>query len=73
MENMDKNKAIDIVFKKGKDLDLLPEEFKDDKDVVKTALKNDGEAMEFVSDRLKDDKELVLLAIEKAPWTACYA
>ena len=60
--------VLEAVRKKGK---LL--EFQDDEEVVKTALTQDGEAMEFVSKRLRNNKELVLLAINGAPWTACYA
>ena len=40
----------------------VPKEFNGDKEVVMTALTNDGHALQFVSDELKADKEVVLFA-----------
>ena len=68
-----KEYVIQAVSNRGKLLEWASDELRDDEEVVRAALQNDGEAMEFASDRLKDNKEVMLLAINGAPWTACYA
>ena len=40
----------------GTILEFASDEIKDDKDVVITAVKENGMALQFVSDRLKKDK-----------------
>ena len=41
----------------------VPSEFKADKEIVMTALANDGNALQLVSDEMKADKEVVLFAV----------
>ena len=62
-----KEDAIKIVKRSGAYLEVLPEKYRDDKEVVKIAVENLSLALEYASDRLKDDEEIVLIAIKKDP------
>jgi len=58
-----RQQAIERAGQKGSDLELIEKEWKDDKDVVLTAVKNNGRALQFASETLKADKEVVLAAV----------
>ena len=45
----------------------------DNKEVVLTAVKEDGKALEYASDKLKDDKEVVLTAVKEDGWALQFA
>jgi hypothetical protein len=45
-------------------LESVPECYRDDKDVVTTAVKNDGEALQYASVRLRNDAEVVMAAVQ---------
>jgi hypothetical protein len=49
--------------------EVLPQEFRDDKDIVLKAVIKDGTALKEASDRLKNDRE-VALAAHKSSWNA---
>lgn len=53
------------VSKWGRDLEYAPDHFKDDYEIVMTAVMNDGYSLEYASPRLKADREIVEKAIEE--------
>ena len=61
---MTKQEAIDLVNKRGSELQNLPENFKDDKDIVMAAISNSSDAFEYASDRLRSDRECTILALK---------
>ena len=56
----------------GSLLDYADDSFKDDKEIVFAAVKNNPEALEFASDRLKNDREIVFESVSRVGWTYCY-
>jgi len=58
---MDRNVLI-RVSKNGRDLQSFPE-FQGNRQIVMTAVKQNGYSLEFASDELKDDKEIVLASL----------
>lgn len=50
----------------GSLLDYADEKFKNDKEIVLTAIKNNPEALEFASNNLKCDREVVFESVSKA-------
>ena len=50
----------------GSLLDYADEKFKNDKEIVLAAIKNNPEALEFASDNLKCDREVVFESVSKA-------
>lgn len=55
----------------GSLLDYADDSFKDDKEIVFEAVKNNPEALEFASDRLKNDREIVFESVSRVGWTYC--
>ena len=48
-------------------MEHVENKWKNDKEVCKHALKNDGQSIQFMSDQIKDNNELVKIAIKEDP------
>lgn len=60
--NFTKEEALNLVSHHGSNLDVIPEKYLDDKDIVMAAIKNEGN-FGLCSERLQNDEEVRLLAI----------
>ena len=60
-----KNFFLEIVRINGLNLEFIPKIFKNDKEIVLTAIINNSNAFIFASDKLKDNKEIVLELINQ--------
>lgn len=56
----------------GQNFQYLSIDFKNDREIVKTAVQITGQSLQSASKVLKNDKEIVLLAIGKDPWAIRY-
>ncbi len=59
----------EVIKNKPYNLELLPPEVRDDKELMLLAVETDGYSLKFASDRLKDDEEVALAAMTNLP---CY-
>ena len=67
-----KEEAVTLIEKNPYFIEYL-EDYQDDEEVVKQAIKNNGSLLRFASNRLKDDKNIVLTAIQNTAFSYKYA
>lgn len=61
-----KNRAyvLNYIDYNAKNLSYVPDEFKNDKEIVSKAVSAHGSSLQYASDELKDDKDVVSIAVE---------
>ena len=64
MENISKEKAIELLNEDGSNLSDLSSEFKKDKDIVMAAVENNNDALEHADESLKEDSDILDLIDE---------
>ena len=57
----------------GAELENVPDDLKNDKEVVMAAVQQNGEVLQYASDELKADKEVVMAAVMQDGWALEYA
>jgi hypothetical protein len=66
-DGMDRDKMLESVRENGGDaLVLLPKKYRGDREVVLTALEDDGSALELASDALRSDRMVVSYAVTRS-------
>ena len=59
----DKDVALNALTRRGNSLSFF-ESFKNNKEIVLCAVKNDGMALQFASEELKNDEDVVMCAVK---------
>ena len=61
----EKTQILELIKKDNMILELVPDEFKNNREIVLEAVRHSGGELKFASEQLRDDEEIVLAAIEK--------
>jgi len=65
MADLTKQYYLNLVSNDGWALHTIPQEFRNDKDVVLAAIAHDGRAFQYASPELQNDREVVITAVTK--------
>ena len=68
-----KDNAISLVKRNGRNIEFISEELRNDKDVLMEAVKNYGRAIKYASEELRNDKDVAMEAIHNNSESFRYA